>query len=257
MADRHRLSDVDPVNAGAGTGAGVATRGDSPVLTAEDLYKFYWAGEEETRALRGVALTVHAGEIVAITGPSGSGKSTLLSCLAGLEEPSGGTVQVAGQRISRQNEQVRSRLRAELIGMLWQAGNLIEHLDVTENVLLARALARKAIPRKHAGNARETTDVEHLLAAVGLTARAHSLPAQLSGGEAARAGLAVALANNPPLLLADEPTGELDSTTEASILALLKDLAAQGTAVVVVTHSPLVARTAHRQIHLQDGRVAA
>lgn len=225
----------------------------APALEAEDLYRFYRAGEEEARALRGVSLTVRGGELVAVTGPSGSGKSTLLACLAGLEEPSGGTVRVAGRRISHRPESERAVLRAELVGVLWQTGNLVEHLDVADNVALARALHRgRRLARPRPGRS-----VEDLLAAVGLGARARSLPSQLSGGELARAGLAVALANGPRVLLADEPTGELDSATESTVLALLRDLADDGVAVLVVTHSATVARAADRRIVLADGKEVA
>jgi putative ABC transport system ATP-binding protein len=217
-----------------------------PVLAAHDLYKFYRAGDEETRALRGVSLTVEPGELVAVTGPSGSGKSTLLACLAGLEEPTGGDVRVHGHRISHRAETDRARLRAQHIGMLWQASNLIGHLTVRDNVRLVQSL--------QAGARRP---VDALLESLGIDRRASALPHELSGGEAARAGLAVALAGSPTILLADEPTGELDSGSEARVLHLLRELARAGGAVVVVTHSPRVAAIAGRVVLLVDGQVAA
>jgi putative ABC transport system ATP-binding protein len=217
------------------------------ILDARDLYRFYHAGDEETLALRGVSVTADAGELVAVVGPSGSGKSTLLACIAGLDEPDGGVVHVAGERVSRRSEAARTAVRARSIGMLFQSGNLLGHLSVTGNVLLAQQLAR------HADVAAAGAIVE----SVGLAARAHSLPAQLSGGELARAGLAVALANDPPLLLADEPTGELDSETADQIVALLLRRAAAGCAVVAATHNALLSAAAHRTVELVDGRVAA
>jgi len=217
----------------------------SALLQAESLYRFYHAGDDETLALQGVSLTVDAGEMVAVTGPSGSGKSTLLACLAGLDDPTAGMVHVDGQRLSRRPEAERAALRASSIGMLFQSANLVEHLDVTENVRLAQRMAG------HNDGAR----TEQLLEQVGLTARAHARPSELSGGELARAGLAVALANDPPVLLADEPTGELDGVTADRVLGLLRERARGGGAVVVVTHNPAVAGAADRTIVLADGRV--
>jgi putative ABC transport system ATP-binding protein len=217
------------------------------ILDARDLYRFYHAGEEETLALRGVSLTAAPGELVAVMGPSGSGKSTLLSCIAGLDEPDGGVVHVSGMRVSRRSETTRAAVRASSIGMLFQSNNLLAHLSVEGNVLLAQELAGRA----------DLAAAGAIVENVGLAARAHSRPAQLSGGELARAGLAVALANDPPLLLADEPTGELDSSTADEIIALLLRRASAGCAIVAATHNPHLAAAAHRTVHLLDGRVAA
>lgn len=214
-------------------------------LEAHQLYRFYHAGDDETLALRGVSLSVEEGEMLAITGPSGSGKSTLLACLAGLDEPDGGFVRVAGETMSRRPEAERAALRARHLGMLFQTGNLIEHLTIAENVALAQRLARQ--PRK--------ARVGELLDDLGLTGRSNARPSQLSGGESARAGLAVALANEPAVLLADEPTGELDQGTQFRVLGLLRQRAEHGTAVVVVTHNQTVAGAADREIRLSDGQV--
>ena len=217
------------------------------LLDAHDLYRFYHAGDDETLALRGVSISVDAGEMVAITGPSGSGKSTLLACLAGLDEPDGGVVNVEGERLSRRSETERAALRARSIGLLFQSGNLIEHLSVVQNVMLAQRLARRK-PR---------TQPKALLQELGLADRSSAWPSQLSGGETARAGLAVALANSPAILLADEPTGELDATTADRVLGLLHARTEAGGAVVVVTHNAFVAAGADREIRLLDGRIAA
>jgi putative ABC transport system ATP-binding protein len=218
-----------------------------PLLRAESLYRFFHAGDDETLALRGVSMSVDAGEVVAVVGPSGSGKSTLLACLAGMDDPDGGTVYLSGRRLSRQPERLRSALRARSIGMLFQSGNLLEHLTVTGNVTLAQRLAgRRAVPR-----------VDALLDDLGLTSRSGARPSELSGGELCRAGLAVALANDPVLLLADEPTGEVDSATEERVLALLAAQAERGVAIVVVTHSEAVAAVADRVVVLADGQIAA
>jgi putative ABC transport system ATP-binding protein len=219
----------------------------SPLLEAESLYRFFHAGDEETLALRGVSLEVGGGETVAVTGPSGSGKSTLLACLAGLDEPDGGVVRIDGERLSRRPEEVRARVRARRIGMLYQQANLVGHLSVAENVALAVRLG---------GEHRGAWPAD-VLERCGIAGRAHARPAQLSGGELARAGLAVALANDPPVLLADEPTGELDDATAETIMGLLRRRAAEGAAVVVVTHSPDVAAATDREIRLRDGVVWA
>jgi putative ABC transport system ATP-binding protein len=217
------------------------------VLDARDLYRFYHAGDDETFALRGVSLTVATGEILAIVGPSGSGKSTLLACLAGLDEPDGGSVSVAGARITRRPEVQRAGLRARWIGVLQQSGNLLDHLSVENNIRIAQALVRTTdLPQ---------ASVASLLADVGLAERAHARPATLSGGEAARAGLAVAIANDPLLLLADEPTGEVDEVNEGLILELLRRRAGAGSAIVIVTHSTRAALEADRIVHLNDGRI--
>jgi putative ABC transport system ATP-binding protein len=218
----------------------------SALLRAESLYRFYHAGDDETLALQGVSLTVDAGEVVAVTGPSGSGKSTLLACLAGLDEPDGGMVTIDGERLSRRPEEQRAALRAGKLGMLYQQANLVGHLSVAQNVTLAQRLG--------GGRDRDGRRGE-LLERCAIAARADARPAQLSGGELARAGLAVALANDPPVLLADEPTGELDEVTAQRVLSLLRERASAGTAVLVVTHNPAVAAAADREIRLRDGRI--
>jgi len=225
--------------------AAVSSRVDAaPAVQARSLYRFFRAGEEETLALRGVSLEVAAGELVVVVGPSGSGKSTLLSCLAGLDDPDGGTVHVEGRRLSHRPEPVRAAMRASRIGVLAQSGNLFEHLTVAANVAFVRFTPRH--------DRRRTRDV---LAWVGLRERAGAYPGELSGGEAARAGLAVALAGDPAVVLADEPTGELDSASEFSILDLLVRTTQYGVAVVVASHSPVVAAAADRLVELQDGSV--
>ncbi|MDQ1676310.1 MAG: putative transport system ATP-binding protein [Actinomycetota bacterium] len=219
---------------------------DTVALRAEHLYRFYRAGDEEVLALRGVSLDVRAGELVVIAGPSGSGKSTLLACLAGLDEPDGGTVRLGGRRLSHRPEAERAALRAEQLGVLYQYGNLLEHLTVEANVMFAQSLLRSR-RGDHAPRA--------LLASVGLESRAGAYPGELSGGETARAGLAVALANDPSVLIADEPTGELDADSEQRLLDLLTARAAGGKAVLVASHSAAVMRAADRVVQLRDGQV--
>lgn len=216
----------------------------SAALEAENLYRFFHAGDDETLALRGVSLAIEAGELVAVTGPSGSGKSTLLACLAGLDEPDGGTVRVNGERLSRRPERERARLRADAIGVLYQSGNLIGHLSVAENVAIVHSL------RGRAGSGRGD-----VLDRVGIAHRRDALPRQLSGGELARAGLAVALANDPGVILADEPTGELDADSGGVVLELLRERAVGGAAVVVVTHRLDAGVVADRELVLAEGRL--
>jgi putative ABC transport system ATP-binding protein len=218
------------------------------VLRARELYRFYRVGDEETLALRGVSLAVPGGKLVTVAGPSGSGKSTLLACLAGLDEPDGGSVYIRETRISHRPERERSALRARHIGTLFQSANLLEHLTVRRNVELVQRLVRARDRPSH------RRSVDALLDAVGLTRRSGARPSELSGGEAVRAGLAVALANNPAVLVADEPTGELDGTTEAEVLRLIRDQADQGTAVVLASHSAAVAAMADEVIQLKDGQ---
>jgi putative ABC transport system ATP-binding protein len=239
------------------------TAGIQPLIDGRELYRFYHIGDDETFALRGVSVSVHAGEMVAVVGPSGSGKSTLLACLAGLNEPDGGHVTIAGQRITRRDEATRARLRARWIGMLLQSGNLLEHLSVAQNIRAAQALVVKE-PRGHpeAGTGSDTRadhgslpDGQTLLEDVGLGDRSSARPSTLSGGESARAGLAVAMANDPPVLLADEPTGEVDRQAGAQVLDLLRGRADRGKAVLVVTHSERVAASADRIVRMVDGRI--
>jgi putative ABC transport system ATP-binding protein len=218
----------------------------SAVLEAHNLYRFFHAGDDETLALQGVSLALESGELVAVTGPSGSGKSTLLACLAGLDEPDGGNVSVDGHRISRRPEEERASIRGARIGMLFQQANLVGHLSIADNVALAQRMG---------GGSRGGDWRDQLLKQCGIEHRASARPAQLSGGELARAGLAVALANDPPVILADEPTGELDSVTAARVLDLLRQRAGAGAGVLIVTHSPEVAAAADREVRLLDGRV--
>ncbi|GAA1107623.1 ABC transporter ATP-binding protein [Kribbella jejuensis] len=216
------------------------------VLWCHDLYRFYRSGDEETLALRGVSLSVARGEVVAVVGPSGSGKSTLLACLAGLDEPDGGAVTVAGDRVSHRPEAERARLRSRRLGVVLQSGNLITQLTVRANIQLVQAGAKASRPSP-----------DELLEQVGLRNRASALPRELSGGELARAGLAVAVSNNPDVLLADEPTGELDGQTEQIVLDLIRMRARDGRGVLLVTHSPAVTAIADRVIALSDGRITA
>lgn len=217
-----------------------------PVLDAQGLHRFFRRGGEEVAALRDVSVTLFPGEIVAVVGPSGSGKSTLLNMLAGLDDPDGGSVRIAGRQLSHETASTQARMRGELIGVLTQASGLVEHLDVLENLRLAVSF------RAHRA---ATSELFSLLASVDLSDRARSRPSTLSGGETARANLAVALAGRPRVLLADEPTAEVSTAEEASLLRLIRSLQPADGATLLVTHSPGVAAAADRTIELVDGRI--
>jgi putative ABC transport system ATP-binding protein len=202
-------------------------------------------------AVDGVSLTIAAGEAVAVMGPSGSGKSTILNLIAGLDRPTSGTVTVAGQRIDTLSETGLARFRREKIGMIFQFFNLLDDLTVADNVLLPAQLAGV-----RTAQARARTS--ELLAALRIERYASSYPARLSGGERQRVAIARALVNRPALLLADEPTGALDTATGDEIGELLLDLNSSGQTMVLVTHNPdLAAQYASRTVQLVDGRIVA
>ncbi|AYG69729.1 MULTISPECIES: ABC transporter ATP-binding protein [unclassified Rhizobium] len=215
------------------------------LLVAHELYRFFHTGEDETFALRGVSLSLSPGEFVVLMGPSGSGKSTLLACLTGLDEPDGGRVLVDGLRLTRRSEAVRARIRATNFGILLQSGNLFAHLTVDQNIRFQMRLANKADDKR----------LDQLVEMVGLRHRADAFVTQLSGGETARAGLAVALAANPPILVADEPTAEVDADTESRLIDHFETRRRAGLTTLLATHSKALARKADRIIQLRDGRV--
>ena len=214
-------------------------------LDARGLHRFYRRGGNEVAALLDVSLTCGAGETVAVTGPSGSGKSTLIGLLAGLDDPDGGAVHVAGTRISHQSPATAAGIRARNLGVLTQSSGLFGHLTVLQNVQFAASM--------RVGNGPSPAQ---LVDGLGLAAVRQSVPRTLSGGETARAGLAVALAGSPAVLLADEPTAEVSSDEEDTILELLTQWRPRGAATVIVTHSAAVASHADRVVSLLDGRIA-
>lgn len=224
-------------------------RDAEPLARLRDVFKIYREGTTETVALRGAHLELARGRMTSLVGPSGSGKSTLLSLLAGLSLPSAGQVLFGSTDISRLDETERARIRATRIGLVFQSGNLIPFLSALENVQLAERLASR---NHRASRARD------LLTEVGLGQRLNHLPRQLSGGEAQRVSIAVALANDPELLLADELTGELDSATAEMVMEMLKGVwARRHLTILLVTHNPEVAAQADHQLTLLDGVVKA
>jgi putative ABC transport system ATP-binding protein len=218
------------------------------VIRVDSVTKTYQAGAPP--ALDEVSMSVAAGEVVAVMGPSGSGKSTLLNLIAGLDRPTSGTVTVAGRRIDNLGESALARFRARHIGIIFQFFNLLDDLTVQDNVLLPAQLggASRRLARARA---------HEVLERMGIDQHRNAYPARLSGGQRQRVAIARALVNSPHVLLADEPTGALDTTTGAEIGALLRELNAAGQTLVLVTHDPaLAALYAARTVHIVDGRVA-
>ena len=215
------------------------------ILDAVELYRFFHIGDDETAALRGVSLSLDAGETVALVGPSGSGKSTLINCLTGLDEPDGGWVSINKERLTRQSETVRARLRARSFGIMLQSGNLFQHLTIEDNIMFQMQIAGKVDAKR----------VLSLLEAVGISHRGKSYPPTLSGGEIARAGLATVVAADPPILIADEPTAEVDAQTEELLFELFEHRKRAGLTTLLSTHSNALALHADRIIHIRDGRI--
>jgi ABC-type lipoprotein export system ATPase subunit len=219
-----------------------------PAIEARGLYQIYRETEVETVALRGAELILERASWTSLMGPSGSGKSTLIHVIAGLLEPSGGSVMIDGQDITRLPPPERARMRRRRIGLVLQRDNLHPLLDVAGNVALPLRLDGRST-----GEVRSRVD--ELLAQVGLVERRHHRVGQLSGGEAQRVAIALAVAAKPSVLLTDEPTGELDEATAAGVLDLLDELRAEGAAVLTVTHNPQVAERADRRLTMRDGEV--
>ena len=221
----------------------------SEMLKARELAKTYRGNGTKVLALRGIDLVIDPGEFVAVMGPSGCGKSTMLHLLGGLDTPTAGEVHLAGERIDTLSEAKRAVIRRRQVGIVFQAFNLIGNLTVADNVelpaLLAGYSARQARDRR-----------EDLLGQLGVAEKAKAVPASLSGGEQQRVAIARALVNTPSVLLADEPTGNLDTESSREVMALLGRYNAEGQTIVLVTHNHVVASGASRIVHMRDGMIA-
>ena len=221
---------------------------DTPILRLDDVGKVYRSGSLEVAAVRGVSLTVEEGEFVAIMGPSGSGKSTLMHLIGCLDTPSSGTYQLAGEDVSTMDENALADVRNRRIGFVFQQFNLLSTMSAWRNVELPLVYA--GLPR--AERKRRAVDA---LGRVGLADRVDHRPGELSGGQQQRVSVARALVTDPQLILADEPTGNLDSTATADVLDLFDELQAQGRTIVLITHEHDVAARAQREVHMRDGRL--
>ena len=217
------------------------------ILETKDLRKVYGSGDTEVRALDGVDLTVEKGEFVAVVGTSGSGKSTLLHMLGGLDRPTGGTVTVDGKELSAMRDEELTIFRRRKIGFVFQNYNLVPVLNVYENIVL---------PIQLDGNAPDKAYVERIIETLGLEAKLQNLPNNLSGGQQQRVAIARALAAKPAIILADEPTGNLDSATSLDVMGLLKVTAQKfSQTIVMITHNEELAQMADRIIRSEDGRI--
>jgi putative ABC transport system ATP-binding protein len=218
-----------------------------PAIAAHNLVRRYGDGDSAVEAVRGVSLEVPTGQFTAIMGPSGSGKSTLMHLLAGLDRPTEGTVEIAGEDITSMSDKKLTLLRRKHIGFVFQAFNLVPTLTAEENVTLPLSIAGRKIDRGW---------VDSVISRVGLDERRSHRPAQMSGGQQQRVAVARALVAEPTVLFADEPTGNLDSASSAEVIALLREAAtAYGQTIVMVTHDGVAAESADRVIYLADGRV--
>jgi putative ABC transport system ATP-binding protein len=228
----------------------VATTVRPPLIELAGVEKVYRTGKVEFPALRGVDLTIERGDMVAIVGPSGSGKSTIMNMITGIDRPSAGTVTVDGQRIDEMSEEELAIWRGQRVGVVFQFFQLLPTLTALENAMLPLDFSRRVPKRERAALAR------HNLALVGLADRADNLPSELSGGQQQRVAIARALAADPPLLIGDEPTGNLDTRTAGEMFDLLLALNGEGSTILYVTHDLELAGRARRAVTIRDGVVA-
>jgi len=220
-----------------------------PIVEIKDVVKKFRVGNNDVAILKGVSFQVQPGEFLSIVGPSGNGKSTLLNMITGIDRPSSGEILVTGQRIDRMNEDRLAAWRGDRVGIIFQFFQMLPALSLLSNVMLPMDLAGKYKPRERRERA------TYLLELVGLSDQMHKLPSAVSGGQQQRAAIARALANDPALLVADEPTGNLDSRTAQDVFSLFNDVVAQGKTLLMVTHDKEMARQVPRVIEISDGRI--
>ena len=221
---------------------------EKPLVEFRNIYKIYQMGEQEVRALDGISFSVYKGEFLAIIGQSGSGKSTCMNIIGCLDIPTSGTYLLDGTDISRLNDNQLAEIRNEMLGFIFQQYNLLPRLNVLENVKLP--LLYKGLKESE-----QTRRAMEALERVGLTDKCHNKPAQLSGGQQQRVSIARALAGSPSFILADEPTGALDSKTSKEVIDFLKELNEQGNTIILITHDNSIAATAKRVIRIHDGKI--
>ncbi len=220
-----------------------------PIVEVNDVVKNFQVGGNQVTVLRGISFTVRPGEFVSIVGPSGNGKSTLLNMVTGIDRPSGGEVVVVGKQVAHMSEDALARWRGEYLGIIFQFFQMLPALTLCNNVILPMDLAGKYRPKERRERAMS------LLEMVGLADQAHKLPGMVSGGQQQRAAIARALANDPPLLVADEPTGNLDTTAARNIFDLFGRLVDSGKTILMVTHDKELAARVPRKIEIMDGRI--
>ena len=220
------------------------------LVQVKDISKHYYVGDQTVEALKGISFDVRRGEFVAIVGPSGNGKSTLLNMIAGIDYPTGGELIVDGRRLNDLSENQLAAWRGANVGVVFQFFQLLPALNLLQNIILPMDFAGK-LPRRE-----RRERAEQLLALVGLSDQAHKLPSQVSGGQQQRAAIARALANDPPLIVADEPTGNLDVRTSADVFDVFAHLVDQGKTLIMVTHDQQLAARASRRLLIENGRLA-
>jgi putative ABC transport system ATP-binding protein len=218
------------------------------MIEIRDLTKTYRTGEIDVHALRGVSLSVAKGEFLSVVGPSGSGKSTLFNILGGLTPPTSGTVHIDGRDLLKMTDAERTDLRKKTVGFVFQKYNLLPTLTAADNIAIARDIAGNQVDHD--------PQFEEMLNLLGIRERMHHKPRALSGGEQQRVAIARSLVNHPAILLADEPTGNLDSENSTAVLGILRDLNTRlGQTILMITHNPDAAAYGHRMVHMRDGRV--
>jgi len=220
----------------------------SPIIEIKDLRKTYRVGKIDVPALRGVDLSVEPGEFLSIVGPSGSGKSTLFHIIGGLTPPTSGEVRVADENLAHMTDAARTRMRKRTVGFVFQKFNLLPNLTARDNIAVARHIAGM--------NGDPGTDFQEVLRSLGIDQRLDHKPAALSGGEQQRVAIARAIVNHPAILLADEPTGNLDTENSKAVLEILRDLNRRlGQTILMITHNPEAAEYGHSTVHMRDGRI--
>jgi len=218
------------------------------IIETRDLRKVYQLGKVRVEALRGVDLAVEAGEFLAVVGPSGSGKSTLFHIIGGLTPPTSGQVRVAGQDLAALTDGGRTRLRKRTVGFVFQKFNLLPNLTARDNIAVARYIG--------GGDSKPDAQFEEVLGLLGIADRLDHRPSELSGGEQQRVAIARAIVNRPAILLADEPTGNLDTANSKAVLDILRDLNERlGQTILMITHNPEAAAYGHQTVHMRDGRI--